>query len=506
MDILKLLEGLKVKKIHGPLNVSIKGITYDSRLAQKDFLFVAVRGFTVDGHDYIKDAINRGATAIIGEIAVEKTDALQIADREKITYIEVPDSREALALLSTTFYGHPSKKLSLIGITGTNGKTTTSFITKSIIEAGGNKTGLLGTICYITGYKAKIAVNTTPESLDIQQYLYEMVNNNMKYAILEVSSHALSLRRVEGCSFKVAAFTNFSQDHLDFHGSMDEYFRTKVRLFDYLETGGTAVLNQDDPMIRALKTKLNCNVITCGLDKDAVIRAENIEEQRIPGKDQRHQGVLSGLSFDVLTPGGKFRVNSKFIGRFNIYNLLMSVGISCALGINNKAIQKGLEEAKPVEGRFENIDEGQNFLCIVDYAHTEDALVKLIQEARHITKERIITVFGCGGNRDKTKRPLMGYAASELSDIVVITSDNPRGEDPDEIIRDIVKGIKKNNYVIYPDREIAIKEAVSMAKEGDTLLVAGKGHENYQEIKGVRYHFSDKETLRKEIKSRLASG
>jgi UDP-N-acetylmuramoyl-L-alanyl-D-glutamate--2,6-diaminopimelate ligase len=499
MNIMDLLEGLSISLKKGPLDREIKGITYDSRLIQKDFLFVAVRGYHVDGHDYIKDALSRGAALIVSEDAVVTLHAEQCAAQSKATYVEVPDSREALALISAAFYGHPSRRLSLAGITGTNGKTTTSFITKSIIDAGGEKSGLLGTICYMMGDKTETARNTTPESLDLQRYLREMVDNEMNYAVLEVSSHALALKRVEGCSFKAAAFTNFSQDHLDFHGSMDEYFSAKTKIFSYLDKDGTAVLNSDDPMIRPLADTLNCNVLTYGVEKGAMIRAENIIDQTKMSRDQKH-AVPSGLSFDVQTPEERFRVNSSFIGRFNVYNILASVGIAHSLGMSPDVIQKGICDAKPVTGRFENIDAGQKFLCIVDYAHTEDALRKLIAEVRHITEGRIITVFGCGADRDRTKRPLMGAAASELSDIVILTSDNPRTENPEKIIEDIVKGSKKNSYATYPDRAEAIREAVLIAGEGDTVLVAGKGHEDYQEIHGTRHHFSDKEVVRKVLK------
>jgi len=509
MTLSKLLAGLKVKRKTGPLDTEIKGIAYDSRFVKEGFIFVAVTGFSVDGHNYIRDAVNRGAAAVVSEKAaadLESTD--QFAVQRNAAFVEVTDSREALALISAAFYGRPSQSLSLIGITGTNGKTTTSFITKNIIDAGGKKAGLMGTICYITGDCITAASHTTPESLDLQRCLSEMVHNNMDYAVLEVSSHALALKRIEGCSFKSAAFTNFSQDHLDFHVTMEEYFKTKCKLFNYLDPEGTAVLNWDDPKIKPLAQKLNCNVLTCGLEEGAMIRVENIEERRkVEGRRQNEEQkniMPSGISFDVQTPKSRFKVHSNLIGRFNVYNILMSVGIAYSLGVSEDVMQQGIWNTKPVEGRFENIYEGQKFLCIVDYAHTDDALKKLIQEARHLTKKRVITVFGCGGNRDRTKRPLMGAAASALSDFVIVTSDNPRNEDPLKIIKDILKGIIKNNFIVQPDRAAAIREAVSMAKEGDTLLVAGKGHETYQEIKGVRHHFSDKEVLKEEIKKLLA--
>lgn len=511
MILVRLLEDLGIKNVSGNLNTDIKGIAYDSRLVEKDFIFVAVRGFMSDGHHYIEDAINRGATAIVAESTLRKKGLESSASEQPTAFIQVSDSRESLALLSDTFYGHPSKQLSLIGITGTNGKTTTSFIVKSIIESGGRRTGLLGTVCYMTGDKMFAAVNTTPESLDLQRYLSEMVYNKMEYAILEVSSHALELKRVAGCSFRVAAFTNFSQDHLDFHGTMDAYFRSKENLFDYIGEGGIAVLNVDDPVIRPLEKKLNRDVITCGTEYGAMIRAGNIREHGVKDKSRssgdimpRGRSVLpSGLSFDVETPKGTFEVSSSLIGRFNVNNILISIGIAYALGISVDVIQRGIETAKPVLGRFEKIDEGQDFLAVIDYAHTADALQKIIEALRAITSGKLITVFGCGGDRDRTKRPIMGKVASGLSDFVVITSDNPRSEDPEGIIMDIIKGMKEDNYMVQVDRGKAIREAVSIAKGNDSLLVAGKGHEDYQEIKGERLHFSDKEMLRMAIREKL---
>ncbi len=502
MTILTLIEGLEIRHHTGSLDIEVKGIAYDSRLVQEGFLFVAVRGYSVDGHNYIEDAVRRGAAAVLLENAAVNVN--HSIDQNKVAFVEVPDSREALALISSAYYGHPSRRLSLAGITGTNGKTTTSFITKSILDAGSAESGLLGTICYIRGEKIKAAKNTTPESLDLQRYLSEMIDNKIEYAVLEVSSHALALKRVAGCSLKAAAFTNFTQDHLDFHCSMEEYFAAKKEIFSYLDEGGTAVLNYDDPMIRPLVSQLPCNVITFGIEEGSMIRADNIVDQTLMSRDRRHN-VPSGLSFDVHTSVSKFKVTSKFIGRFNVYNILASIGLASSLGMSEDAIQRGVRDANPVSGRFENIDEGQNFLCIVDYAHTEDALRKLIEEARHVTESRIITVFGCGGDRDRSKRPLMGAAAAGLSDIVVLTSDNPRNEDPERIIEEIIKGIRTDNYTVYPDREEAIVEAVLMAKDGDTVLIAGKGHEDYQEIAGVRHHCSDKEILIKAINERLAA-
>jgi len=497
MTVTELLTGIKAKRIIGRLNKEIKGIAYDSRVVKDKFLFVAIRGFSTDGHIYIKDAISRGASVVVVEEPIELKQFKRL--EQDITFIEVEDSREALASISNIFYNEPSRKLSLISITGTNGKTTTSYITKSILSAWGKKVGLLGTINYIIGNKIIPAIHTTPESLDLQRYLREMVDENVQYVVLEVSSHALSLKRIDGLNFKVAVFTNFSQDHLDFHHTMNDYFIAKSRLFDYLENDGYAVLNWDDPMVRGLTERLNCNLITCGLEEGAMIKAVDITVNR--PLTLKTDTAVSGLSFKVQTPKGELFINSPLVGQNNIYNILMSIGIAYALGIDKETIIRGVREVDPIQGRFERVDAGQKFLCIVDYAHTEDALRRLIEEARLITKEKVITLFGCGGDRDRSKRPRMSAVATELSDFVIITSDNPRSEEPMQIINEIIRGIKKDNYMVLPDRTEAIKKAVKMAKDGDTILLAGKGHEDYQEIKGRRYPFSDREVLRRAIQN-----
>ncbi|MBI5196870.1 MAG: UDP-N-acetylmuramoyl-L-alanyl-D-glutamate--2,6-diaminopimelate ligase, partial [Nitrospirae bacterium] len=496
MTLKSLIKGIKVAKVTGDVNCEIKGIAYDSRNVKERFLFVAVRGFSTDGHRYINDALSRGAAGVIVEKEADLSGICLSCDGAAFATVE--DSRDALAAVSSAFYREPSKGLSLIGITGTNGKTTTSYITKSILDTWGRKVGLLGTIRYIIGNRVAAAIHTTPESLDLQGYLREMLDNNVEYAVLEVSSHALTLKRVEGCSFKAAAFTNFTQDHLDFHGTMEEYFTAKAKIFDYVENGGYAVLNWDDPAVRTLTEKLKCNVITCGLQEGAMIRGMNIDKaEGRRKKDEKsffHNStlIIQPSDFIIQTPGGELNISSPLAGRNNVYNILMSVGIAYALGVGDEAIIKGLGEVSPVEGRFEKIDAGQKFLCILDYAHTEDALKRLIEEARLITKGKVITVFGCGGNRDRDKRHKMGAVAAELSDFVIITSDNPRTENPMWIINDIIAGIKKSNYMILPDRAEAIIRAVSMTEQGDTLLVAGKGHEDYQEINGIRRPFSDR--------------
>jgi UDP-N-acetylmuramoyl-L-alanyl-D-glutamate--2,6-diaminopimelate ligase len=493
MILRELVDGTGIDLRRGSLDIEIKGIAYDSRSVKDGFVFVAVRGFTADGHDYIHEALSRGAIAVVTDREVRTAVQGSINGRNGITHIASADTRKFLALISSLFYGKPSEGLHLIGITGTNGKTTTSHITRDILQASGKNTGMLGTIQYELGDRRLNALRTTPESLDIQRYLKEMVDHKIEYSVLEVSSHALSLERVEGCTFEVAVFTNFSRDHLDFHGTMDNYFRAKRKIFTYLGDGGTAVLNLDDPKVRSLTEKLTCDVITCGLEESAMFMAVNI----------RGRTSGSGLAFQVRTPEGCFDVESDLSGRFNVYNILMAVTTAYVLGINIESIQKGVRELRPVSGRFETVDEGQDFFSIVDYAHTEDSLEKVILEARRITDGKVITVFGCGGDRDRGKRPLMGSIASKLSDLVIVTSDNPRSEEPSEIIREVFEGIEKENCLGQPDRAKAIREAVDMAERGDTVLIAGKGHEDYQEIEGVKVSFSDREVLTRELRRRL---
>jgi len=498
-ELLKRIEssckrtGYEIELKSGRDDLDIKGIAYDSRLVERDYLFVAIKGFSSDGHSYIKDAISRGATAVVTDGAVGSGFITGLSSNERLAHMVSVHSRKALAYLSAAFYGEPSNEIVLIGITGTNGKTTTSYIIKTILEEWGEETGLVGTINYIIKDRIIKAPHTTPESLDLQRYLREMVDKRIGYAVLEVSSHAIALERIECCSFKGAVFTNFSQDHLDFHGSMEEYFNAKSRLFTYLRSDGFAVMNYDDPMIRQLSERLDCRVITCGLQEGADIKAVNI----MPHEKEKR------LRFKIVTPDDSYEVETGLYGRFNVYNILFAAGVAHALGVDKEAIKKGIAHVRTVPGRFEIIDEGQGFLCIVDYAHTEDALRNLVQEARLLTKGRVITVFGCGGNRDRTKRPLMGSVASEMSDLVVVTSDNPRDEEPMDIIKDILNGIKADNYMIQPDRAEAIREAVSIARDGDTVLLAGKGHEDYQEIKGIRIDFDDREALRRAIRERI---
>jgi UDP-N-acetylmuramoyl-L-alanyl-D-glutamate--2,6-diaminopimelate ligase len=483
-------------------DVEVSDIAHDSRKVKPGSLFVAVRGFHSDGHRFISQAVQRGAGAVVAEREDEAAAAAGIPQ------IIVKDTRESLALLSAAFFGRPSERLSLIGVTGTNGKTTTTYLVKSIIEAAGQTAGLIGTIDYRIGNKIYPAPNTTPESLELQRLLDEMAGRGAAYCVMEVSSHALELGRTLGCTFRTAAFTNLTQDHLDFHETMDAYFHAKLRLFAELAGGQRAVVNLDDPRAAEIIRHTKAEVITTGMTGRSAVH---------PAGAIRHD--LRGLAFEAATPLGTIQIKSPLVGRHNIHNILTAVGIAVTLGFSKDEIAHGIGGMKAVPGRLEKIDEGQSFGVVVDYAHTEDALVRLLEAARELTANRIITVFGCGGDRDRTKRPKMGAAALQGSDVVIVTSDNPRTESPLHIIKEIEAGMKQATtkgfsdarvsrqtepvpYHVVPDRQQAIASAIAMARPGDVVVLAGKGHEDYQIIGDTKFHFDDRETAREEIGKR----
>ncbi len=508
MKLAELLAALELQKVLPPtvLEREVAGISYDSRKVKPGCVFVAVRGFHSDGHQFIAQAIKQGAAVVVAEH--EQRQGAEAG----VSVVLVKDSRRALALLADAFYGHPSRKLRLVGITGTNGKTTTTYLVKSIIEASGLTAGLIGTIDYRVGDRVYAAPNTTPESLDLQRLLAEMVDLGAAYCVMEVSSHALALGRVAGCSFAAAGFTNLTQDHLDFHKTMDEYLQAKLSLFRDLSPDAPAVVNADDKDAGAVIKAARGKIITTGLSESADIHPS--------GKIQHG---MEGLSFDADTPGGRIELESPLVGRHNVYNILTAVGIATAMGFSSDSISRGIKNMKAVPGRMEKIDEKQPYGVIVDYAHTEDALLRLLESVRDITKKRIITVFGCGGDRDRSKRPKMGAAALRGSDIVIVTSDNPRTENPREIIREIEIGMTgegskadpqesefrepggKKLYYVIPDRREAVAAAIRMALPDDTVVIAGKGHEDYQIIGEQKMHFDDREVARAEIQKRKTS-
>lgn len=488
-----LLPPIGVKEIHGSTELSVKGITCDSRQVKPDYIFVAISGYTEDGNYYIPQALEAGAAVVISSKRIEK---LTRPSRwgGSATQIVVENPRKALAKLATIFYNHPSDKLNIIGITGTNGKTTVSYLTEAIFKENGARIGVLGTIAYRLGEKILPAPITTPQSSDLQQILRKLVDGKFSTVVMEVSSHALSLDRVEGCEFDSAIFTNLSREHLDFHKSIEEYLEAKIKLFSILgkdarkEREKLAVLNLDDPSTEKIIQSTEAKIITYGIEKKADVVARNIKLN------------LEKTTFTLLSPNGEVKISLPLIGKYNVYNALAASTVALGQGINLDIIKRGLEKVPSIPGRFEKIDCGQPFTVIVDYAHTDEALRNLLHACGELKPRRIITVFGCGGDRDRGKRPLMGEVAVDLSDYVLVTSDNPRSEDPERIALDIEVGIKrkgKSNYQTIIDRFQAIEKALSMAKKGDLIAIAGKGHEDYQLFKDRRIHFDDREVARK---------
>jgi UDP-N-acetylmuramoyl-L-alanyl-D-glutamate--2,6-diaminopimelate ligase len=487
----------------------ITGITYDSRAVKTGYIFVAIKGETVDGHNFIEGALARGAIAIVCEKGNPKLPGL-IGKYPAVSWITVKDCRDALAALSILFYGNPSEKMGMIGITGTNGKTTTSYLIKSVLEKWGKGVGLIGTIRYMIRDESFEAPHTTPEASDFQRLLREMADKPCEYVVAEVSSHAIAQKRTAGTQFKVAVFSNLTRDHLDFHGTMEDYFNVKAGLFlDLLSEDGTAVINVDDPYGRKLSSILggrrpSVRQITFALfDQDADVTVTDVRSTfRGTSFKLKIKDSVSGI--DVISP---------LVGQTSIYNILAAVCAVLPFNAPTEVIKDGIADLALVQGRFERVDLSQPFLAIVDYAHTDDALGRLILTASQLLNDglssgkaantasrgKIISVFGCGGNRDRGKRLKMGHIASELSDFVIITSDNPRNEDPTMIIKDIESGMEKDNYIVISDRRTAIRMAVLLASPGDIVVVAGKGHEDYQEIEGVRYPFSDRKVLEEAI-------
>ena len=474
MELTELLNSVHVINVTGEVQrQDVANIVYDSRKVEKNSIFVAIKGFNTDGHKFILQALSKGAIAIV----LEDTNAVpdDIFIHEKAAKILVHNSRAALAEISNYFYKEPSRKLKLIGITGTNGKTTTTYYIKNILERSGAKVGLIGTISNCIGDKEIKSSLTTPEANDLNSFFYDMVSQGCEYAIMEVSSHSLVLNRVKDLTFSEAVFTNITSDHLDFHKDFDSYLKAKKILFDSLGDSAFGVINLDDSNSTRLTEDSKARYHSYGVASNADFIISKINYD------------LNGTNFQLTHKNESYTVSTSLVGEFNAYNASAAIAATVLLGIDFNTAVEGIKTTKQVPGRMEVIGEG-NKKVIVDYSHTSDSLEKALQAVHKIVKDKIqiYTVFGCGGNRDKTKR-------SELSDKIIITSDNPRNENPFEIINDIKTGVTKNNFEVIENREEAIKTAIQNAEENSVVLVAGKGHEDYQEIKGVRHHFSDKE-------------
>ncbi len=485
MQLTEVLNSVKAIQVTGEVQrKDVSGIFYDSRQVKPNSIFVAIKGFNVDGHKFIYDAINQGAQAIV----LEDSSAMQedIFGMNKVTKILVKDSRKALAEISNCLNKEPSKSLKLIGITGTNGKTTTTYFLKSIFQEAGNKTGLIGTIANFIGDEKVESSLTTPEASDLNQLLAEMVRSGCNYAIMEVSSHSLILKRVYGLNFFAGLFTNITSDHLDFHNTFEEYLSAKKLLFDSLPDDSFAIINIDDTQSKKIVEDSAAKKITYGKSPDADFRIKDV------------QFDLNGTEFKIYHKENCYDLHTSLIGEFNAYNAACAFATAIIAGISAKVAIEGIKNTIQVPGRFEVIGRGSK-KAIVDYSHTADSLEKALINLKKIAGNEVpvYTVFGCGGNRDKTKRPLMGKIATELSYKAIITNDNPRFEMPREIIQDILKGISKDNYQIIEDREEAIKWAIKNSEENAVILIAGKGHEDYQIINGIKNHFSDKEIAQK---------
>ena len=451
------------------LDIEISGISYNSRLTKPGDVFVAITGFQTDGHKYAKNAVEKGAVCVVCEYEPEGVE---------VPCIKVENSRLALAEMACNFYGNPTSKLNLIGVTGTNGKTTVTYLVKNILEENGEKVGLMGTNKNMIGDRDYHTERTTPESLEMQEFFAEMLKEGCTCAIMEVSSHSLELHRVAGCNYKVGAFTNLTQDHLDFHGDMENYFKAKSKLFAMCETG---VVNCDDKYGARLCEGCECNTISYG------IHCGDLVAKNIVFGDK-------GVAFDC----GNMKINLGIPGEFSVYNALTAIGICKALGVSDKVIEKALNGAEGVKGRAEIVDCGRDFTLLIDYAHTPDGLENILESVRNFAKGRVVVLFGCGGDRDKTKRPKMGRVAGRLADFCIVTSDNPRSEEPDAIIRDILDGMDDAmaEYVVIENRRDAIEYAIKHARRDDVIVLAGKGHEDYQILKDKTIHFDEREVIR----------
>jgi UDP-N-acetylmuramoyl-L-alanyl-D-glutamate--2,6-diaminopimelate ligase len=483
-----LLEGAEASIPPAAKDLEIRQVASDSRKVKPRALFFALHGAQSDGNAFVRDAVSRGAAAIASEETVPAFIPSSVA------WIRVREARKALAVTAANFFGHPAEALQLVAVTGTNGKTTTSSLVDSMVKASGRKTGLFGTIAYHTPLGEYPAPNTTPESVDLQGFLAEIRDAGGRFAVLEASSHALAMQRLWGCHFAAAVFTNLTREHMDYHKTFEDYFAAKRRLFEGTGAGApdVAVINADDEYGKRL-TGLAKRTVTYGLESDADITTK------------KFQLTFNGLAFTAQTPNGKVQVASSFVGRINVYNILAAIGAAQALGLSTEIIQDGIRSLTSVSGRFERIDLGQPYFVIVDYAHTDDALENLIRTARELNpKGRVITLFGCGGGKDRTKRPVMGEVTGRLSDLTILSSDNPRTEDPLKIISDIIVGLQKTSgkYLIEPDREKAIGAALDQARAGDIVLLAGKGHENYQILADRTLEFDDRDAARRALRGR----
>ncbi|MFC0473076.1 UDP-N-acetylmuramoyl-L-alanyl-D-glutamate--2,6-diaminopimelate ligase [Halalkalibacter kiskunsagensis] len=483
MKLQELLLPLRFQKNTVDVNPEVTSLEMDSRRVKEGTVFICIKGYTVDGHDFVQQAVDKGAVAIVAERPLVAS----------VPVIVVSDTKRAMARLACHYYENPTENVHLIGVTGTNGKTTVTHLIEKIMQDVKRKTGLIGTMYTKVGARQYETKNTTPESLPLQQLFKEMVDEQVDTVMMEVSSHALHLGRVRGCDFDVAVFTNLTPDHLDYHESMEAYLYAKGLLFAQLGntfTDKVAVLNADDPASLELSRLTTVDVVTYGVKEKADVIARNI---RI---------TPSGTTFDIDAFGKKEMISLQLIGMFSVYNALAATAASLVSNVSLTQIKKSLEQVKGVSGRFEAVDAGQDFTVIVDYAHTADSLENVLKTVKDFATNRIFAIVGCGGDRDRTKRPVMAQIASAYADRAIFTSDNPRSEDPKQIIKEMVAGVKEGDFEVILDRKQAIKQAIKEAEKGDIIVIAGKGHETYQIIGGETIHFDDREVAREGIVER----
>ena len=488
MQLKTLVAAIPVRQVIGTLDRTVESIAYDSRRVQRNGLFVALPGEKVDGHDFIQQAIEKGAAAIVAERA---------ENHPRATCVVVENARYALADLAASFYGFPARRLKLAGVTGTNGKTTTTFLIKHICDKASLRCGLIGTVRYEIGERVLPAIRTTPESADLQELLAQIVNAGGKAAAMEVSSHALAQERTRGLEWDVAVFTNLTQDHLDFHSTMENYFESKLKLFTQLagqrhKRKPVAIVNIDDRYGEKLLTRIDkkISVVTYGLSARADFRASN------------YRAEFGATSYQLDARGKSYLVRVPLIGRFNVANSLAALAASNALGVSLREAILSLSKSPQVPGRLEAVPAKRQFQVFVDYAHTPDALLNVLKTLRELLPRRLIVVFGCGGDRDRQKRPLMGEIVDQNADYAIVTSDNPRKEDPDAIIAEVEKGFRSDHYEKIVDRTAAITRAIELAQPRDLVLIAGKGHENYQEFADHTVPFDDMQLARRALENR----
>ncbi len=483
MTLRDLLHGVTATPVSA---VPIAGLAAHSKQVRRGDLFVAMPGSSADGHAFIEEAIQRGAAAIVAE-------RLPAQMPRACPCVVVRDAREALAVIAEKFYGHPTQRLRLLGVTGTNGKTTITYLMKAILEAAGERVGLLGTIVYQIGERAVPSTNTTPGTLELQRYFAQMVAEGIHWCAMEVSSHALAQGRIARLGFDAAVYSNLGSDHLDYHKTIEAYAAAKRRLFDHVDAEGYAVVNVDDEFGRTLaQTMPNRTILTYGIEQAAQVQARNVECS------------WDGISLVLSTPWGVIPVSTPLLGRHNAYNIVAAATVLLRSGIAPGAIQEGLKALPYVPGRLERVPNDAGIQILIDYAHTADALRLVLLSLRELTRGRLIAVFGCGGSRDESKRPIMGRMAGLLADYAILTSDNPRAETPQDIIRQIQSGLPPTfqSYQIVPDREQAIATALTMAQPNDTVLIAGKGHETYQVFEHVAVPFSDRDVVERVLSTR----